>query len=284
MSFQSLPLEIREKIYRGLLCPSGGLHLQTRLDINFQRGERKRAQLTAAKLTLSEEEEEQDEDEEDLEEPDFDVDLNEIIATVPISTSILSTNRQISREATRILFKYNRFTCDLAAKQALRFLRRRNPHMIKAIKDIGFGRRSFSADDSDCTEYWKPLSKFIGQQMRVGKVTVAVPSSHDHEVVKKDERIRGPNEEWYWWPAVYALLKLLLKGKIRELRLGYAETYGKLKEDNSVEDGEDDFSAVRELRKKCQGRGFGVRREDDLISDVGTVLVLTVLDNGRQSK
>ena len=273
MSFLSLSLEIRENIYRELLCPPSGIHLHTPAQIKFKQDERNRAEIDTAKPALSKEEEDENEDEQEGK-------CREVIATVPIPVSILSANRQISREATRILFRYNRFTCHLTVRRALDFLRDLDPHTREVIKDIGFGQSSFFfVEDGNFFGHWRTLPKFIGEQMHVDTVTIAVPPSRSHEVIGKHE---WDFESFYWWPALEALGGLLLEGRIRELRLGYAETYGKLK-DHTVKDGEDEFCAVWRLRYRYQGRSFSVRREDALTSDVGTVLILTVPNVGRRS-
>ena len=126
--------------------------------------------------------------------------------------------------------------------------------------------------------------------MRVDTVTIAVPPSQRHDIIKKGKGSREPIGHPYCWPAVYALVDLLLEGKIQELRLGYPDTYGKLREQREFEDlGDDlravmlcDFSVVALSIHRYGGRSFDVRREDALISDYGTVLILTASDAGRQ--
>ena len=279
MPFLNLSLEIREMIYDEILCPPSGVHLVTRASIEFERVERKRSELDTAKLAPSDngesKNEKRGEDEKDLREG--------IGAIPPIPISILSVNRQISREATRILFRYNRFTFDLAARQTLTFLKDHYLDRTEVIKHIGFSWNSFAVGDSDFHWYWHNLSDFIVQKMHVDKATIAVPSSQRHEIIKKDKRNRAPNSTFYWWPVLFSLFDWLLEGRIQELRLGYPDVYGKLDERKMRKDGSNEFSVVSLLMRRCQGRNLNVRREDALISDDGTVLILTIVDVDRRS-
>lgn len=119
MSLLGLPLEIREKIYRELLCPPKGIRLQY---MEPERIWRKQAELDAAKLYQREDNEDGDEDYYEKE------GLFNPVAAVPVPTSILYVNRQISWEASPMLFKHNRFTFDSSAVQALAFLRNVYPY------------------------------------------------------------------------------------------------------------------------------------------------------------
>lgn len=97
--------------------------------------------------------------------------------------------------------------------------------------------------------------------MRLTSVTIQVPLDLNHTVDKSKETIHTLDSERYWWPAVTALTKLLMDGKIQSLRLAYGATYlnRKMGEDESSGfrgvtrsnddfDNEEQFTAINNIR------------------------------------
>lgn len=88
----------------------------------------------------------------------------------------------------------------------------------------------------------------------------------------------APELAWYPWGAVESLKDQLMDGRIQELRLGYCATY--LKSHCAEEEVElvEDLDAIRILRKRKKGPlqlDFNATLKDNLVSGIGTVLVLT---------
>ena len=285
MSLLALSVEVREEIYRQLLCPPKGIRLEC---MSYERSERKWQELyggargKGAESDLSEDYEEE-------------VWYNKPVAAVPVQTPILYVNRQISGEAFPVLFRHNRFTFDVSPKAALLFLKKVYSYTQRPIKEIGFAHNSTSADDGDCKKGWDRLITFIGQEVRIENITIQVPQDLSHKAYKENMKERAPDGEWFWWPAVHSLLGLLLKGKILSLRLRYCETYVKRLDDEDSDGEESDgdknpsatdqelqrgdgFYAIGILQRECErrpGQGFVAKLEEYPDGEVGSVLVLT---------
>ena len=269
MSFLKLSLEIREKIYHELLCPPDGILLK---HMGEERRFRKEDEVEDSSENESDEEEEDDDDDDSESEP-----FCNVVAAAPLQTAILYTNRQISKEASRILYKHNRFTFHVSAREALSFLEDWYPHSAVLITALGFGRYSTAADDGDCADYWDPLCKFIGESMHINDLNICVPQDTNHRVDKSKKVKQGPNSEWFWWPAIRRLCELLSKGKIQKLRLGYSESYEKPKGKKSRTDS---FYAVEYLRREMKGCHFVATWEDEFVGGVGGAILLTCPGDG----
>lgn len=298
MALLNLSLELRNKIYRELLCPPKGIHLHYDMERCWRQEEE--ANLKGDST------EDADSEDEEYDENKFD----KASSVTPHPIAILYTNHQVSHEASQVLYGLNRFTFDTSAAVAVRFLKNLPQKSLRCIKDLGFGRRSTSADDGDCTEHWQPLCDFISQHMHLTSLTIQIPRDTNYEVDESKEVIRPPNGEWFWWPAVRELTGMLMNGKIERLRLGFSATllerddasedYAAVdilrtpnsKEEQDREDREHEereatlrsgrphkFKSVLELLedqgKRRQRLDFVVTREDNSAGDVGTVLVLT---------
>lgn len=293
MSFSALSREVRNLIYRALLCPPDGIRLRDSLE-----------------LRLDKPDDEYDDDDEDE---------GHMVSIIPVGTSIFHVNRQIGQEATEILYGFNRFTFRAHPGEAMEFLKDLPSGSLRQIKNIGFTRRATCADDGDCKDYWEPLCDFITSHMHLSSVTIEVPWEPG-----QGTRVRGVLDgEWYWWPAAKLLRGLLMAGKIQKLRLGYnvalprkirtmeeedqstdaaqsppedplegLNAISNLREEDGLtmdettafmndarERGESRSSAwialAAEREKRMQRFDFVVTREDDPVGDVGTVLVLT---------
>jgi len=159
-------------------------------------------------------EEDEDSEFDDSEGDEFDKASS--VAFLPVAT--VYVDNRLRREAS------NRFTFDVDAKHAVRFLASLPEISRQQIKDLGFTRTSTAADDADCTQHWQELCDFISGHMQLASVTIQIPRDTTHPIDKSKEVQQPPDSEWFWWPAVKGLTKILMEGKIQTLRLGYSAT------------------------------------------------------------
>lgn len=244
---------------------------------------------------------------------DYGGDKSDMASSVtPIPIAILYTSRQLYLEVTQVLYGSNRFTLGVSAKVALRFVKSLPPTIRGHVKDLAFSGRVAAADDAACHDFWQPLCDFISQPMRVTSVTIQLPRDQNHDIDESKESKRGPNGEWFLWPIVEKLARMLMDGKIQRLRLAYTASYLRPSCDEDLEgyhaidtlrnsrsqeerDREEQefseylaagkngrphkFDSIGALYKdqgeRRQKLDFVVSREDNPIGDVGTVLVLT---------
>lgn len=114
-------------------------------------------------------------------------------AVIPVSTAIFYVNHQIRQEATEVFYGFNRFTFDADARTALRFLKSLPSSSRRRVNDVGFARRSTCADDSDCMEFWDPVSTFVARYMSLQSVTIQVPHDCNCETDSTKEVRQAPN-------------------------------------------------------------------------------------------
>ena len=310
MSFSSLSREIRDLIYRALLCPPDGVHLRP----NYKRWMRRKLAAKTASHGTHGHDRTWNEADEHVDNP-----------REESPTAIFCVNHQIGQEATEVYYRFNRFTFDSDVRSALKFLKGIHPSFRGRVRDIGFARRSTSAKNSDNRDFWDSASTFIARHMALRSVTIDVPYGCNYGIDRTKKARPAPDENWYWWPAVRLMTELLMAGKIGELRIAYCATLrlrapereeaqdikarqsqhmGYLEILTCVSDlryprlqgeqdrGFEDFACAFNLyrRHKIHSHGtcgydqetrrrqmlnFVVNREDNPIGDVGTVLVLT---------
>ena len=90
---------------------------------------------------------------------DDEKEIYSVAARQPFPAAVLYVNRHISQEATRILFKHNRFSFDVSAKHIHDFLAYGCPGKYYLIRDISFGPRSMAGYDLMSTINWGRLSR-----------------------------------------------------------------------------------------------------------------------------
>ena len=324
MSFLKLSREIRDRIYHHVLCPRYGIRLYDITDHDDEEpgsyndedsmGEEDESDVEDYDDEDESEDEDEDDDEDDSEEEEKFVPRSQrnIRATTRIPTSILLVNRQVSAEALQVLYRDNRFTFDVPAKQALQFLKGLSKTKSSYMRHLGFAKSSTMADDADCKEYWHPLCAFIARRLSISSVTIMIPYDIIYPLVPDDNDKYEPNSEWYWWPAVQALRDTMLAGKIEKLRLAYRLMYPLPKNSESIftvietlstpsprpkeeierenreywelQKAEDEgrptvVSTAPELeqyfKKRRQRINFEFTQVNDSADDLGTVLVLT---------
>ena len=286
MSLLKLPREIRDQIYRDVLCSPRGVWVICDSISNDQSRFK-----------------EEGEGESDG----------------SLSRLLLFVNRQIFAECYGVFYKFNQFTLDVSPKLGIRFLQILHPTMRLFITDLGFTSKSTPYDKLSTSGDWDPIFALIGQEMRVSSVTIQVPDYAEHVIDETKPSEPHLNVQTYDWVPVIGLRILLLDGKIQKLRLGYHATYLRPRSSGSRtigSDGFEDFFVVNVLRcpwprldrdytfeeldtseflqleelsqrlrsldaprffqrRKLNRVKFVVTREDNLASDIGIVLVLT---------
>jgi len=300
MAFSRLPLELRTRIYQELLCPPEGIYLHC---------DSERCSCGKQEPELNGE---YDDSNNDLECDDNGDKFDKATSMTPIATAILYTNRQLHTEVSKVLYGSNRFTFNAAPVIALRFLKNLPPAFASFIKHIAFTNRATVTDVADCIKCWHLLCDFISSHMQLITVTIQLPRDPYHAI--DGTKVVDPPQGgvWFWWPAVNTLTGMLMERKIQKLRLAYTVTYLHCGEDEDLEDynaikclrhpqwqeefaREDqerrDFQAASEAGRpqkftssvdllndqitRRQRLDFAVSREDNVVGDMGTVLVLT---------
>ena len=240
MSFADLSRELRNIVYRGLLCPPDGVHLQ-HLDRDSQMKKFKADVFsTDGPGDDSSEEDENDDLDGAMQGNEFEGwDESEMIClwpelweksslalstVIPLPTAIFYVNKQIREEASEVFYSFNRFTFGSSARAALHFLKALRTSSRRRIKNLGFTRRSTAADDQDCTGSWGSLCDFIIHHMSINSVTIQAPRHRWLEIDKSKPAKETPNTGWYWWPAPRLLIAALMAGKIQQLRIAYLAT------------------------------------------------------------
>ena len=222
MSFSDLPRELRNMIYRGVLCPPDGVHLRHLDEHRRTRKFKADAGMEGSQIK-------------DLNAremihlwPDmlsmWEMSSWHLSASAPVSTAIFYVNQQIRQEATEVFDAFNRFTFESSARAALHFLQSLPPSRRQHIKNLGFSRRSIAADDSDCMRSWGSLCDFIIHRMSVNSLTVQALRHHWLQIDETKPTEQAPNTGWYWWPAPRLFLAALMDGKIQQLRIACLAT------------------------------------------------------------
>lgn len=285
MSLLGLPLEIRELIYQELLCPSQGIYskhggFKRYLRANNIQRYNQQEEIIQWQRTLRDDEENP---EELKKSPIGAEDLGDAIAIPPIPTSIMYVNRQISEEASRILYRRNRFRFDVAPVLILKFLRDPQNIMKTIIVDIGLEDWATASDSESMVQWWTRLFTFLRKHMHINKVTIKIPHDLYHEINKDKFWEPGPRSNMFGWWAVELFLDLLIDRKIQSLRLAYPGTYLENRcqgKDAGVGEG---FHAIRMLWNWPDARSrqeLTATRKNTLVSDIGAVLVLSRLPHG----
>lgn len=289
MPFQDLSVELREQVFRELLCPPGGLQLQP---MNSDRLERKKSNSMVTDPyddgpyweTIGHHYEGDQEDEN----CNIDVrDLRDAVAAPSLPTSILYVNRQIPQEAARVLYRYNQFMFNVSEYYVLKFFRDSYPHARELVRDIGLSQWSVDVGNGGPTGYWGPLRTFICSRMNINTITITMPqeSMHNHDKSKEQGLRtwrRGLASDWAW-SSVESLCTLLLVGKLQQLRLVYTSTCSDPEDRRNVKNVEANIQRIRYLDRKPLGhprREYEMRKEDSLVGNTETVVVLTIPSTG----
>ena len=90
----------------------------------------------------------------------------------------------------------------------------RPPRDRANIRHLGFGRIAITADDREVRSGWKEMHNYIATESRIETVTIWVP-----------QHMRAGDAEWFFWPAIESLVRILLDGGIESVRLLFAMTY-----------------------------------------------------------
>lgn len=152
------PREIRDKIYRELLCPPDGIRLHHDVQRWFREQDRKKLEKEVDNIEIG-----------------WDDDgPSEASAFSPLPTAILYINRHIAAEASEVLYRSNRFKFDISAGSVLKFLRTLSLKTRLLINDIAFDVGSTAAHNRDNERFWEPLSYYIGNHMHVTEVTIRI--------------------------------------------------------------------------------------------------------------
>lgn len=280
MSLLGLPLEIRELIYQELLCPSQGIYLKhggfkRYLRTNNIQRYNQQEEIIRWQRTLRDDEKNP---EELKESPIGAEDLGDAIAVPPSATSITYVNRQISEEASRILYRRNRFRFDVAPVLILKFLKDPDNTLKQHIVEIGLEDWATASDSESMVQWWTRLFTFLRKRMHINTVTIKVPHDMYQKINKDKYWEQGPRSNLFGWWTVDSFLDLLIDWKIKSLRLAYPGTYleNHCQEKNTgVAEG---FHAIRMLWNWPDGRSrreLVVTRKEGLASDIGTVLEIT---------
>ena len=201
----ALPAEIRTQIWRYLLCPPHGtVHLHNDLDWydkieNFEDEE--------------DSDEDKDEDEDDVEYEQLLCDGRAIHSKPALPVSILRVNHQLHDECSPLIYS-NKLHFGVTPTLARIFFTLRPARDRRHIRHLGFGSASTSADDADVQCGWSGLHNYIAKKLNIETVTIQVPGLG-----------RAWEWEWYFWPAVEGLVRILLDGNIESTRLLFAASH-----------------------------------------------------------
>lgn len=163
----------RHLIYREILCPPRGICLQHGGFKRYKRTRPEQKCIQQEEIARRQQEFRDDDDGADPIKGEYYIAgefPGDAIAIPPLPTSIIYTNRQISQEASRIL--YNRFQFSAHPVQVLRFFRDTQHPMKHLITDIGFGDRSTSGGSEQLIQWWTRMSAFIGKRLNIKTVTI----------------------------------------------------------------------------------------------------------------
>jgi len=108
VDFLMTPREIRDKIYRELLCPPDGIKLHHDVHRCFREQNRMKLEGEVDNIDIGWE----------------DDGPSEASAFSPLPTAILYINRQTAAEASEVLYRSNRFKFNISANCVLKFLER----------------------------------------------------------------------------------------------------------------------------------------------------------------
>ncbi|KAL8641664.1 MAG: hypothetical protein Q9226_008605 [Calogaya cf. arnoldii] len=125
-----------------------------------------------------------------------------------LPVAILRVNNQVYGECIRVLYRQNTFRFCSSAWDAQDFLAALPEHHRNAIHHIEFPPTTTILNHGDNTQGWHPLPGFISKQMQVNTVTLWIPKD-EHEAESFP----------FYWHSAWALVKLLLAGRIARLRI-----------------------------------------------------------------
>ena len=155
------------------------------------------------------EDEDVDEDEVDEEHEQRWGPVRAIRSTSALPVSILRVNHQLHNECSPFLHSNRLHFHNVPPPGAIRFLGLRSARDRAHIRHLGFDRGATSADDGDVTRGWERMHKYIATELTIKTVTIWVPQAD----TDTDEC------NWYFWPAVSGLVRILLDGSIESVRL-----------------------------------------------------------------
>ena len=189
----ALPNELRVKIWRHLLCLRGTVYLRVDYD--------------SMKYEDYFEDKDVDEDEVDEEHEQRWGSVRAIRSTSALPVSILRVNHQLHNECSPFLYSNRLHFHNVPPPGVIRFLGLRSARDRAHIRHLGFGRGATSADDGDVTCGWERMHKYIATEITIKTVMIWAPQDDTDDW------------EWYFWPAVSGLVRILLDGSIESVRL-----------------------------------------------------------------
>ena len=206
----ALPGEIRNQIWRHLLCPHGIVNP----DINFKmycKYLRSHYPDLGEKENNDERNQEVDNEEQEHKKNDRDERFAHSVRAIhALPVSILRVNHQLHNECSFILYS-NILYFELSPTVIISFLNHRPARDRMHIRHLRFGPICTSAADYDPTSCWVKLCKYIATKLNIEIVTVWVP-----------QRVGIHSDGKIFWPALYGLVRLLLDGNIESVRLFFA--------------------------------------------------------------
>ena len=230
MSFSDLSRELRNIIYKELLCPPNGVYLHH----DSHRWVRM-AWFTSYGYSDSDVDEDGDLDEGKEKKGDergghrkgadrWGNSDSAASAAIPVPTAIFYVSHQFRQEASEVFYGFNRFTFDTNIRTALKFLKCLRPSFRRYIKNIGFTAMSTATKNDDCGELWKHLSNFLTRGMSLNSVTVQVPQHNRYRMDYTSNFNWTLDSDCCWWPASQLMTALLMAGNIKQLRISYSAT------------------------------------------------------------
>ena len=218
----ALPGEIRNEIWRHLLCPYGTVDLQVDFDWyceirdaesqNFENDEEGEGEDMVDKED-DEEDEDEDMDEDEYDRVTYEERLNSaraVRAKHALTVSILRVNQQLYSECFSFLYS-NRFIFHMGPSVAVLFLSHLSARDHAYIRHIGFGPMGICANIIEKEPSWKEMFDYLATESKIEIVTIWVP--------QKEE---AGDDQWYYWSGVRGLVRMLLDGNIESVRLLFA--------------------------------------------------------------
>ncbi|KAI4258081.1 MAG: hypothetical protein L6R42_005306 [Xanthoria sp. 1 TBL-2021] len=125
-----------------------------------------------------------------------------------LPVAILRVNNQVYTECIEVLYRQNTFMFYCSAPTAEVFLAELPEIHRRAIRHIEFPRRTTDLEHDDTRQGWHRLPGFISKYMQVSTVTLWVPKDEKEALLFS-----------FHWHSAWALVKLLLAGKITRSRI-----------------------------------------------------------------
>ena len=201
----ALPTEIRMEIWRYLLCPYDTVNLHLDFDLLSDMAKK------GSQKTKMNKEKGGDK---------IDKYARAIRSTPTLPVSILRVNQQLHTESSFLLYR-NRLHFHVSPPVVMHFLNLRSSRNRAHIRHLGFGWEATSSMDIEVPTGWHKIHKYLVAELTIETVTIWVPRIETDTAWTPYEP-QFVDAEWFFWPAVEGLIRMLLDGDIKSVRLLFA--------------------------------------------------------------